>query len=564
MNLSGKKFGPSKTKRLCSLLWTRKSKLRKPPLPSLGKQYQASAVSRDKFEASESDEDYDQFDEEESDDPFARKRTESEDSSEVPDEDGNLELNSLIGENPEDGDEEIDSDEVFTKEDATKYESFKFRGSKSNASQDIDDIDEAYSGSDNASTSAEESTKDNTDDAEDESMSDTSSDQASMSFESEPSTDQDPKSSRHQGPSERSALRSLLSSSSKNLASSLFTAAASDAKKGLAVKQQYETFDKLLDLRIKLQKPLTAADNLPQDPSLVASSEIELIKSTEEAALKLFNDLIALRTKFFDNTTTQSSQSEGRAPKRRKLSTPLPATLSTPSSTLATTVHDLHEYAVPQRRAILQKWSVKTRPISAAPAPSRLLQNNSSSSPSISDLLRHLDASVLSLASSLNLPHSSPSSPSSSASFPRYDDTPFYQSLLRDLVAHRSSLDPTLNASHSIPVLPTKLHLSGNRGKKKDVDTKASKGRKVRYTVHEKLLNWMPSGDERGTWGEDGRREFFASLLGQRGVLREDVLSGEEGEEREMDGVDGDAGLTDNGRIDGAVREEDGRIRLFR
>lgn len=65
---------------------------------------------------------------------------------------------------------------------------------------------------------------------------------------------------------------------------------------------------------------------------------------------------------------------------------------------------------------------------------------------------------------------------------------------------------------------------------KKRVDTKASKGRKMRYTVHEKLMNFM-APEDRGTWGERQRVEFLAGLLGRRVCMgEEDGREEEEGE----------------------------------
>jgi len=50
---------------------------------------------------------------------------------------------------------------------------------------------------------------------------------------------------------------------------------------------------------------------------------------------------------------------------------------------------------------------------------------------------------------------------------------------------------------------------------KKVVDTKASKGRKLRYEVHEKIKNFMVPVLNRGTWHEEQIDELFASLLGK-------------------------------------------------
>lgn len=77
---------------------------------------------------------------------------------------------------------------------------------------------------------------------------------------------------------------------------------------------------------------------------------------------------------------------------------------------------------------------------------------------------------------------------------------------------------------------------------KKRVDTKASKGRKLRYTVHEKLQNFM-APEDRGTWGERQVDELFGGLLGRRVGLGKGEREGE-------DGGDGDG-------------EEEG-LRLFR
>ena len=58
---------------------------------------------------------------------------------------------------------------------------------------------------------------------------------------------------------------------------------------------------------------------------------------------------------------------------------------------------------------------------------------------------------------------------------------------------------------------------------KKKVDTKASKGRKLRYTVHEKIQNFMVP-IPKATWHEEQIDELFASLLG--GAEKKDGIGG--------------------------------------
>ena len=55
------------------------------------------------------------------------------------------------------------------------------------------------------------------------------------------------------------------------------------------------------------------------------------------------------------------------------------------------------------------------------------------------------------------------------------------------------------------------------------VDVKASKGRRLRYTIHEKLQDFMAPVAEKklGWWEERQIREFFGSLLGQKKVAEQ-------------------------------------------
>jgi len=79
--------------------------------------------------------------------------------------------------------------------------------------------------------------------------------------------------------------------------------------------------------------------------------------------------------------------------------------------------------------------------------------------------------------------------------------------------------------------------------KKKVVDTKASKGRKIRYHVHEKIQNFMVP-IEMGTWHEEMTNELFKSLFGRNTTKEEEK---EEEEEEQLDLVNADDGkLTTN------------------
>ena len=66
---------------------------------------------------------------------------------------------------------------------------------------------------------------------------------------------------------------------------------------------------------------------------------------------------------------------------------------------------------------------------------------------------------------------------------------------------------------HSVAAAATDLKPAKRH--RPNVDTKASKGRKMRYTVHEKLRDFMVR-DDRSTWGEKQVTELFGGLLGVR------------------------------------------------
>ncbi|CAG8560824.1 10191_t:CDS:2 [Acaulospora colombiana] len=90
-----------------------------------------------------------------------------------------------------------------------------------------------------------------------------------------------------------------------------------------------------------------------------------------------------------------------------------------------------------------------------------------------------------------------------------FDDADFYQQLLRELIESRmvDTDDPVASSLRWAALKQTKQ-------KKKKVDTKASKGRRTRYHVQEKLQNFMvpiPAG----TWHDDMIDELYTSLLGK-------------------------------------------------
>lgn len=502
-----------------------KSSLRRPDQPVLDAKYGGVTISRSALDnEADHNDPFAPVEEDEEDDPFSArngKDSTSDEGSELP---SDVEPGSEVDE-----DEEIESDEALGESDVERFKSFKFRGSRHNRSaQNTEEGDESskdlevegLTGSDDLSTDDSDIEMDGDEEGEDASSNSASSPPPRLQ-----------KSGRN---ADREELKKLAfsSASTAGLASALSAEANADVKKGQAVKQQRQIFDRLLDARIKLQKGIAAMNELPAET--IDDDEVKnAAKQAEDAALALWSTIDSIRCTILSSQDGPSSTKTDSSPlKRKRLFTP---TRSTSISEIWAQTTSLDSSIIPVRRSTLEKWQTKTQPILDTAPRSKLL---GPSQPTHSRLTDVLDT-YLATESSKLVTNSTPSPQT-------YDDGPFYQSLLRDLIASRaanSSTDPT---AAGIPILPTKLHPSGSRNKK--VDTKASKGRKVRYTVHEKLENFM-APEDRSTWSEAARTEFFASLFGRVGAL-------EEGQE-----VDGRA---DGDGEDEEVNGEMDALRLFR
>ncbi|KMU81520.1 bfr2 [Coccidioides immitis H538.4] len=420
-----------------------------------------------------------------------------------------------------------------SEEDLEDSDDSKISGPEDDLDDDDEKDDDSMGGSDGRGDEDEEMDSDDLEDDEEE-------DEEDEEQEENPSR-------RAAGVSdERDELRRLMASDHKAVAASISQAAKADAAKGAAVKRQRRAFDALLNSRIKLQKGVTSINSIPPDAEVDVSTHAELIKSAEAAALALWNALDDLRHTLADSRFKDSSTSS----KKRKRT---PIAPDTPSSEIWSRMNDLEVQFLPHRRAVLDKWSLKARGIRAA-LPSnqnKLLAKNSDHQTITAVLDAHIATET---SANTTHPQRNGDIQAQTPSSIIYNDTAFYQSLLRDLVEQRMSSSASAGILDSqLPSRLTGLSIHPTTGMRKDkvkraVDTKASKGRKMKYNVHEKLQNFM-APEERGSWGDRAREEFFASLLGRSA---REVL-GEESADEGMNGVASDD-----------EDMEEGGLRLFR
>lgn len=306
---------------------------------------------------------------------------------------------------------------------------------------------------------------------------------------------------------DRAELRKSMIEEQGNVAASIAQSNKADAAKGMAVKQQRKAFDSLLNCRIRLQQSLVATNSMKaiEGGTKYINAGTEAMEAAEKAALALWNTLDGLR----------SSLDEARSDKKRKR---LDASAATPTARIWSHMQASESIGIPHRRNILLKWSAKTQAATAQPTSRRL--NEPARQSTIVEVLNDQLSNTERLVKRTRMPRScAPVQAASDVTNAEdiYDDADFYGVLLKELLEQRS-IDTASNVQ--VDVVAQQYRAAREAKTKKNVDTKASKGRKMRYTVHEKIQNFM-APEDRGSWGERQIDELFGSLLGKRLALGE-------------------------------------------
>ncbi|KAH0612382.1 uncharacterized protein H6S33_010434 [Morchella sextelata] len=490
-----------------------KSKLRKGHPVLLDPKYNGAKVSRDKlYDSNEDEESRDSADSEDEEDE--KSDAESTGGVELNSEDDIRDGTPLSGE-----DDEIDSDDALGSEEE-KFASFKFRGSTtiqkmngaagSSGESSGDEGNDEVDGDNDEEESNEEDGNENSDEEDIEMEDDEEEDDEEEDDEDE-SEDED---NQEEEIARRAQLRKMMAEEQKNVVKSISKAAKADADKGSAVRQQQKTFDSFLSIRIKLQKALISTNSLPETPA-----EPESWKAAEGAALKLWNILHDLRCDLSDSRTGNKRKRDDED------------TVDTTTEALATKIHQLDRDAAPWRETTLDKWSGKTQGVSTANLGKKLNNAASTHRSLVASINETLSYDQDRLIIRTRTPRSMAPGCTEAEHPEIFDDADFYQLLLKALVDRRM-VDGGAGAGAGAITWTTAMRDSK---KKKVVDTKASKGRKLRYQVQEKIQNFM-APLENNTWHEQQIDELFSSLLGQKVKVDEDEEDAEE-KDIEMDGL---------------------------
>ena len=509
-----------------------KSKLRQ---PEVGPRYAGSRVSREALLNGDS---------KDSSDSDGEKEEEELDTDEefADPEDADIQA----GEGDED--EDIDSEAAFGESDAEKFSSFTFRGSShpaTNGGKKRPTASDFMSDSDNKEDAAEAegSAEDETDEdildvdeqhSEEEGDSSESSgdeDDSSVLNGASESDEESVSGSKHGGneKASREELRKIMNEEQTTVIAAISQAAKDDADKGNAVKQQRKTFDSLLNVRIALQKALIATNSIPTvEENEAEDSGNKPYQAAEDAALKLWNTLDRIRHEFIQ---TSSNSKTGQKRKRDVNS-------STSSAAIWERMQDSEVASLDNRRRLLEKWWGKVK--SSAPTSGKLI--NAAPTQNITSALQDQLAKPGLLENTKRPRSCAPVQEKQKLIEDAniYDDTTFYKLLLNQLVEQRKTDSGPTSGGAGV----TAQWAVKEAKMRKVVDTKASKGRKLRYTVHEKLQNFMAPEDRTG-WEQEAIDRLFGTLLGQKMTLGEDAM--------EVDGEDGED-----------ITPEEAGLRLFR
>ncbi|KAF9221427.1 TRAUB-domain-containing protein [Gyrodon lividus] len=312
--------------------------------------------------------------------------------------------------------------------------------------------------------------------------------------------------------------RDLDQNENDDLSSALRKTREEDRKKGKAISKQIALWDSLLDGRIRLQKSITAGNRLPPLPQHANSEEVQasLSRMLDEARL--------LSDELFDFQESLLSASESIQPpprKRRRAGeeecSGVDCTAALREASQAASLLECVYH--PHLIQTLNKWSSKIQAV----APSVLLPSNrnafSKSNQHIKSAAQLIDETLADhtkvlgrtriyrgKGAKLDITVMDDGEDQQKEDPQVFDDTDFYHQLLRDVIDTRGNGSGGNNDWVAV---------QKQKKAKKKIDTKASKGRKLRYEVHEKIQNFMVPVAVQGGWHEEQIDELFASLLGR-------------------------------------------------
>ncbi|KAG6541665.1 hypothetical protein Mapa_016930 [Marchantia paleacea] len=296
-------------------------------------------------------------------------------------------------------------------------------------------------------------------------------------------------------------------------------------RKGQAVQNQKALWDRALEVRISLQKILSGANRLPKKRAKVALSENNEVKEAysrlaSSAALTL-NCFVDLETAMIESNSgideIYSSTANGNG-KRKSRRDPEEGNGSGGAYDGWENVDTVYSRIAPFRDNALDRWQRKVQLTTGIVSKGKLRAFNQSISQQIStamrdtsrliDGMRLKSSSLRVLGECVDIEDHTENAveevKEEEKNQETFDDSEFYQNLLHEFL---DSSDPMGQAGRDL------IALKRRTKNRKVVDRRASKGRKIRYNVHEPLLNFMAPSPMLLPPMTD---KLFANVFGQR------------------------------------------------
>lgn len=346
----------------------------------------------------------------------------------------------------------------------------------------------------------------------------------------------------------KSKLAELVANERKSIIGRLSQSASNDALKGYAILSQQKIFDSIIDSRLKVQKSVTNSNLLPANASCMRENSLDTKKTkkylsnAEDKCFELLDAIFDLRLKLFVKDSVVSS--------------PLKHSKKRSFSNYLEDAKEFDNHLAKYRLNVLKKWSAKISNTSGSTAlnAGKFKAISQSAEQQVTNNLADMERLVkrtklnrrlikplgfevkldesaqtgVNDEENIDVPRSTNIANEKSAISEIdqiFDDEDFYRILLNDLV------DKKIQSSNPANGLTLTLRSAQKAQKlKKNIDTKASKGRKLRYHVQEEISNFETP---RGGWKWDDNQidEFFASLLGQKVNMEEDDVADESEED---------------------------------
>lgn len=371
------------------------------------------------------------------------------------------------------------------------------------------------------------------------------------------SEDKSEEESEHENESKRDRLAKIVEEEAKHAMNRLSDTTQRDATKGLCIIEQSKLFDSILNVRMKLQKGVTAANSLPLTKESWSNYEAnspetgKILKNTTKLLERILGQMIEFRNEFQINDHISQTHIESSKKKKRTI------------TELAVETERLDSELKDYRSAVLNKWSSKVNAASgksmlnsskfkAINQPSdvqvenqlsdmdRLIKRTCLSRRNVTPLgfqndlkngkLSHLEPSIAQkemedeAGDKLDIPKNYDPRRKDNSSIDSgenpyiFDDEDFYRVLLNDLVDKKISNAKNFQGGSATIAITSR----SNNKLKKNIDTKASKGRKLNYSIQEAIANFEAPRDSGYKWSDEQIDEFFAGLFGQKINFDED------------------------------------------